>query len=67
MWKSPPRHAQTTIRCALCKKPLMAKRTCHAAYLHCEHCNKNFPLQDYIKVMDPALEEFLEALACNRI
>ena len=45
----------------------MAKRTCHAAYLYCEHCNKNFPLQDYIKVMDPALEEFLEAIACNRI
>ena len=67
MWKSPPRHAQTTISCALCKKPLMAKRTCHAAYLYCEHCNKNFPLQDYIKVMDPALEEFLEAIACNRI
>lgn len=67
MWKSPPRHAQTTISCALCKKPLVARRTCHAAYLHCEHCNKNFPLQDYIKAMDPALEEFLEALACNRI
>lgn len=67
MWKSPPRSAQTSIPCALCKKPLMARRTCHHAYLHCEHCKKDFTVQEYIKQMDPALEAFLEAINCDRV
>ena len=67
MWKPIPRQAQTTIECPLCKKPLMARRTCFTAYLSCERCNKSFPLQEYIKVMDPALEQFLEAINCDRI
>ena len=67
MWKPTPRQTQTTIGCAICKKPLTARRTCHTAYLHCEHCNRTFELQEYIKVMDTVLEEFLEAVNCDRI
>ena len=48
MWKPAPRQAQTTISCAICKKPLMARRTCHTAYLRCEHCDKTYALQEYI-------------------
>lgn len=45
----------------------MARRTCHHAYLHCEHCKKDFTVQEYIKQMDPALEAFLEAINCDRV
>ncbi len=66
-WKSPPRSAQTTIACARCKKPLMARRSCHEARLHCEGCGKDYAIGDYIKEMDEALEQFLEALNCDRV
>jgi uncharacterized protein YbaR (Trm112 family) len=45
----------------------MARRTCHEAYLQCERCRKNYPVQDYIRQMDKALEEFLEAINCDRV
>lgn len=67
LWKPAPRSAQTTIPCAVCKKPLMARRTCHHAYLQCEHCRKDYQVQEYIKDMDEALEDFLEAINCDRV
>lgn len=66
-WKPAPRSAQTTIPCARCKRPLMVRRTCHEAYLQCEHCRCNFPVRDYVKDMDKALEDFLEAVNCDRV
>ena len=66
-WKPAPRSAQTTIPCARCAKPLMARRTCHEAYLHCESCDKDYALAEYVKAMDEALEAFLEALNCDRV
>ncbi|MDR2488439.1 MAG: hypothetical protein LBD42_02955 [Desulfovibrio sp.] len=62
-----PSIAQTSILCAICKKKLVVRRTCYSAYLRCECCEKDFPLQEYIKDMDPALEEFLESINCDRI
>jgi len=46
---------------------LMIKRTCHEAYMYCEHCQKAFDLKDFIPQMDAATEEFLENLYTNRI
>ncbi|MDL2266670.1 hypothetical protein LJC46_01610 [Desulfovibrio sp. OttesenSCG-928-G15] len=67
MWKPAPRSAQTSIPCTLCNRPLLAKRTCHQAYMYCEQCKKEFPLQMHIKQMDSALESFLEAINCDRV
>ena len=69
MWKkfSPPRTAQTTIPCASCGQPLVAMRTCHTAYLRCEKCTEETPVQAHIHQMDTALENFLEAINCDRI
>lgn len=67
LWKPAPREAQTTIGCGQCDKPLLARRTCHHAYLYCEHCRKEFLLQEYIPRMDEALETFLEAIDCDRV
>lgn len=46
---------------------MMIKRTCHEAYMYCEHCKKAFALKDFIPQMDEAMEEFLENLYTNRI
>lgn len=67
MWKPAPRFAQTSIPCKNCKKPLMAKRTCHTAYLRCETCGRDFSVQDCIGQMDEELERFLEAINCDRV
>lgn len=67
MWKPAPRSAPTTIPCPQCGKALTAKRTCHQAYMHCQTCAKDFPLKDHIRQMDTALEEFLEAINCDRV
>lgn len=61
------REKQTTIPCPHCAKPLMVKRTCHEAYMYCEHCQQAFALKDFIPQMDEAMEEFLENLYSNRI
>ena len=67
LWKPSPRSAQTTITCSQCGNPLLARRTCHQAYLYCERCQKEFALRDYISRMDAALEAFLEAINCDRV
>lgn len=66
-WKPAPREAKTTIPCGVCEKQLVARRSCHEAYLHCEHCRRDFAVKDYIKDMDEALESFLEAINCDRV
>ncbi len=69
MWNrvSSPRSAQTTIPCEQCGEPLTVARTCHMAYLRCEHCKKDFRIQEYLDSMDPTMEAFLEALNCDRV
>lgn len=67
LWKPAPRSAQTTIPCSLCQKPLVARRTCHEAYLRCESCGKDFTVREHLKDMDKALEAFLEAINCDRV
>ena len=64
---SPARKAETTLPCRNCKAPLTAQRTCHEAYLACSKCGKVFQIQEYRLEMDKALEEFLEAINCDRI
>lgn len=61
------RHAETTMHCHECNGRLDVERTCHTVYMHCTECKKDFPVQEYIKEMDDALEEFMEGVYCNRI
>jgi hypothetical protein len=35
--------------------------------MHCPACKAQFPLQDYIRQADEAMEHFLENVYCNRI
>ncbi len=69
MWHgfSPPREADTSIRCKACGGNLQARRTCHEAHLYCPACRERRELSDYLAHMDEALERFLEALNCDRI
>jgi transposase-like protein len=67
MWKPPPRAAQTTIPCPCCKKPLIAGRDCHEAYLRCDDCGKTYAIKECLKDMDEALEAFLETVNCARV
>lgn len=64
---SPPRSAATSIACKQCSRPLTAQRSCRQAFLVCEQCKKQFQVQEYLNVMDKALEEFLERINCDRI
>lgn len=67
LWRPAPRSAQTTIPCRNCKKPLVARRSCHQAYLECDQCRKRFEIQEYVRQMDEPLETFLEAINCDRV
>ncbi|MBB5143786.1 hypothetical protein HNQ38_001886 [Desulfovibrio intestinalis] len=35
--------------------------------MRCSSCKAEFPLQEYIKQADDAMENFLENVYCNRI
>ena len=61
------RSAQTTIPCKKCESPLLAMRTCHEAYLRCPKCAHQTSIQENIQHMDKALEDFLEAINCDRV
>ena len=61
------REAKTTLTCPQCEGLLNIKRTCHEAYMACDACKQNFPLQQFIPQMDDAMEKFLEGLHSNRI
>lgn len=67
LWRTSPRSTQTTIPCSKCKNNLMARRSCHEAYLECEHCRKRYEVQEYIQQMDAKLESFLESINCDRV
>ena len=56
-----------TVECPTCGAPLHIARTCHEVYMHCPACKAQFPLQDYIRQADEAMEHFLENVYCNRI
>lgn len=62
-----PREAQTTLPCPLCAQPLLVTRSCFEVQMYCPHCKKNFPVDDFVRRMDDALESFMENVYCNRI
>ena len=62
-----PRDVKTTLVCPTCGAPLHIARTCHEVYMHCLACKAQFPLQEYIRQADEAMEHFLENVYCNRI
>ena len=64
---SSAREAQTSIACKTCGEALLARRTCREAHLFCESCRKRSEVGEYIAQMDTTLENFLEALQCDRI
>lgn len=61
------RDAKTTIACPKCPDSLHIVRTCHQVFMRCPACKAEFPLQDYIRQADDAMEGFLENVYCNRI
>ena len=61
------RDVKTTLACPACGAPLHIARTCHEVHMHCPACKAQFPLQDYIRQADEAMEHFLENVYCNRI
>ncbi|SHN61379.1 dual CXXC motif small (seleno)protein [Desulfovibrio litoralis] len=67
MWKPTPREAQTTMPCKKCNQAVKILRSCHQAYIICEHCHTKFTIQEYLPIMDTAMEEFMEAINCDRI
>lgn len=66
LFVSPPRQAETTIPCHLCQVPLLAKRSCHEAYLYCPGCHTSFNITEYRAEIDEALENFIEAQYADR-
>ncbi len=69
MWQfsRSPRHTETTIKCHECSGILHAERSCHEVYLRCTKCNAVRPVQEYIRDMDDALEQFMENVFCDRV
>lgn len=61
------RDVKTTVACPQCQNLLNIKRTCHEAFMYCDRCKQNFPLQEFIPQMDDAMEKFIEGLHSNRI
>ena len=49
-----PRKARTSLPCLECGKPLNIERSCLETYMACPHCNKKFPLKDFIAKADKA-------------
>lgn len=64
---SASRDAKTTIVCPNCPDKLHIVRTCHEVFMRCPSCGAEFPLQEYIRQADDAMENFLENVYCNRI
>ena len=64
---SASRDARTTIACPNCPDKLHIVRTCHEVFMRCPSCGAEFPLQEYIRQADDAMESFLENVYCNRI
>lgn len=66
-WGQSSRKVQTTICCHKCQQPLIARRACQEVVMECSACGTSFPLKEYVREMDDALERFLENVMCNRI
>lgn len=66
-FSSPPRQAETTMTCHACQGLLLAKRSCHEAYLYCPSCHTPFTITEYRAEMDTVLEDFLEAQYSDRV
>ena len=69
MWNSfsRSRKAQTTLPCRECGKPVIIERSCHEAHLTCPACGKSYPIQEYIREADEAMEDFLNHVYCDRM
>ncbi|MDO5536673.1 MAG: dual CXXC motif small (seleno)protein [Desulfovibrionaceae bacterium] len=63
----PPRQAQTTLPCPHCQQAMLVERSCHEAHMRCPSCNRVYPLQDYIRKADSAMEEFLDRCYLDRL
>lgn len=62
-----PREAQTTLKCPKCQTPMLIKRSCNEAKMHCASCDTSYPLAKFIGQADEAMEKFLENLYMDRI
>lgn len=61
------RSAQTTIPCPQCGKPMTIERSCHQVYMHCRDCAKTYPIEEYVRKADKAMEDFLDNCYVDRI
>lgn len=62
-----PREAKTTVKCPKCGHSLDITRSCREVRLNCPECGASYPLKDFIKQADKAMEDFLENVYCDRI
>ncbi len=63
----PPRQAETTLPCPSCQNSLLIERSCHEAHMRCPHCGKSYPLSDFIRQADKAMEDFLDKCYLDRL
>jgi ribosomal protein L37E len=62
-----PRHVETTIPCHQCGHAVTARRLCREVRIECPECGEKAPLEAYAQDMDDILEEFLQAVFCDRM
>lgn len=62
-----PRDRETTLPCPDCGEKLHIARSCHEVFMRCPVCKKEYPVKDFISRADPAMEEFMENVYCDRI
>lgn len=67
MWSPSPREAQTTMPCKSCNRAVKVARSCNMVYIICPHCQQKFELQEYLSLMDDAMEKFMENIYCDRV
>lgn len=63
----PPRQAQTTVPCPHCQQAMLIERSCREAHMHCPQCGRKYPLEQYIRVADKAMEDFLDQCYLDRL
>lgn len=61
------REKETTLKCPDCGKNLHIARSCHEVFMRCPACGKKYPLGDFVRQADKAMENFMENVYCDRI
>lgn len=61
------RESETTLNCPKCNSKLFIARTCHEVFMFCKHCEKQYPLKDFVAQADSKMETFLENVYCDRM